>query len=98
MVANRDGKNAASLEINKFTETKNHKIYINTQWVNTWWVNTVKQSLYSPTLVDISWQRKKGSKEGKRRDRRVMLEKVEQDIDGQTTKEVDAVGTQEGWV
>lgn len=45
---------------------------------------------------DISWQREKGSKEGKKKKEGVMLEKVEQDIDGETAEEVDAVGKQEG--
>lgn len=43
-------------------------------------------------------KRKEGRGGKKKRDKRVMLEEVEQDIDGETAEEVDAVGTQEGRV
>lgn len=60
------------------------------------WNDTISLIYTVPlTLVSIRVQ---VSKEGgkKRRHRSIMLEEVEQDIDGETAEEVDAVGTQEG--
>lgn len=55
---------------------------------------TQTRSIYIPLTV-VGKEKKEARKEI-RRDTKVMLEEAEQDIDGETAEEVDAVGKQEG--
>lgn len=88
--ANRNRKNAASSGNNSATE----RLTVFTGPFSSFGHLVQTKSRYIPLTV-VGKEKKEARKEI-RRDTKVMLEEAEQDIDGETAEEVDAVGKQEG--